>query len=261
MKKTKDYKFIIALGLFVSTAVIGLGLFVNAQANNNLIEFTKAVNGDKDVMLAYKDYFVGGAQKMGAYIADPTRLTDLNVTNDLVVDGITSLGLQSNFALSTALEFPSATTTENDHTGHGYIDSIYSQQNTTGDKLCWFVFPDITTATGILDWSLNISTSTVANATTSAGTVTASSTVDSLYTSFSDLTSLNLKTMSGNPGSFFDLWVDFTPASTTKIFFPWDDDDYLNATITIYNATSPRSLLPGGGFIPAGNMIVECKNR
>jgi hypothetical protein len=144
---------IIAISALALVAVVGL---VSAQMNGGItIPIKFQVSAE----------VVGLNQSLGAYIASPTGLTDLNVTNDLVVDkqstltGTTTvqeITYGSRFGKS--LDFATAATT----TG-----SLIALTNTGDTKICQkaeVLFDTPSNGTGSLAVQFSLGTSTSATA-------------------------------------------------------------------------------------------------
>lgn len=82
-----------ALLLVSARVVLATSETAQDMALNAVSDYLRA-NPDKEValrVLAAVEAAQKGGSMIGAYIASPTGLTDLNVTNDLVVDGLTTL--------------------------------------------------------------------------------------------------------------------------------------------------------------------------
>lgn len=73
-------RFVIAMILVLCVGVFAVSYFVFANNDGVTVNEGGVVN-----------IYNGNTSGLGAYISSPTGVTDLNVTNDLVVDGLTTL--------------------------------------------------------------------------------------------------------------------------------------------------------------------------
>ena len=91
--KLKKYKLMAVVSILALVSFIAFASVKIVKADNTDGLFGELIGNLTTLNEQIKSLLgvFGGEQKLGAYIASPTGFTDVNITNDLVVDGLATL--------------------------------------------------------------------------------------------------------------------------------------------------------------------------
>ncbi|MDP1689228.1 MAG: hypothetical protein Q8L47_03825 [bacterium] len=259
MKNKKVYSYFLVINLVAVLAIAGI---------------IRAYSGETPKVVVEGDYIEAQQPEpqVGAFIADPSGLIDVNITNDLVVDELatfnkatftstTTPSKNTYYSVSGTVAFSATTSAKTTETG------IYNIENTGAALLCDPVVLDLKTAMGAFGTTFSVGTTTDSGDLSLTNTSTATllkvrvATTTAIITSpwddfnFSILGDPNRATTT--PGT----WYEGTRNATGT---PWVWDNGVDFVVSsdVGGATSTDSWTNGvSAFSGVANIRFNCKIR